>query len=297
MRTLLQLIPTVFLFLLLLSATAEAAQESCEPYRCADGTAIARCSEDGHIINYFAPPCMTHRGEANSCSKEECGPAMGMPNWQCPDGSVGGPVCGRTADGTCGWHVHDCPNDSGFSDVPTSHENSDAIFYVKSVGIVEGYSDGTYKPDATINRAEFVAILMRAYFHVASDFYGERTLPFVDTDSEAWYVNWLYRAIDLAIIGGYPDGTFRPAANINLAEAAKILVKSSGLEASTTIPACDGDCPWYRPYVLMLEMKGAIPMSIARFDQNITRGEMAEMIYRLRMGGDHPSRTYEELEK
>lgn len=166
---------------------------------------------------------------------------------------------------------------------------------MKSADIVEGYADGTYKPDATINRAEFVAILMRAYFHVASDFYGERTLPFVDTDSEAWYVNWLYRAIDLAIIGGYPDGTFRPAANINLAEAAKILVKSSGLEASTTIRACDGDCPWYRSYVLMLEMKGVIPLTITRFDQNITRGEMAEMIYRLRMGGDQPSGTYEEL--
>ncbi len=280
---------------------------------CPDGSYVGRDSSN----NCAFAPCPV------SCSKEECGPAMGMPNWECPDGSVGGPVCGRDEAGTCGWHVRDCPNDSGFSDVPTSHPNSDAIFYVKSHGMVEGYSDGTYRPGNTINRAEFVKILVAVDWSVLFEgmTYQEvldQTSAGRDTDcmknshdametpifiyddigSDAWFIRPVCHATASNWVEGYPDGTFRPADSINFVEAAKILAKAYGLEASMTIPACDGDCPWYRPYVLMLEMKGAIPMSITRFDQNITRGEMAEMVYRLRMGsGGQPSRTYEDLVK
>jgi hypothetical protein len=46
------------------------------------------------------------------CSAEDCGPAPGMPNWQCPDGSVGGPSCSVGADGVCGWQIIDCPPDT-----------------------------------------------------------------------------------------------------------------------------------------------------------------------------------------
>lgn len=45
------------------------------------------------------------------CTKEECGPAMGMPNTQCADGkTVGGPVCKRDAQGKCGYAVIECPS-------------------------------------------------------------------------------------------------------------------------------------------------------------------------------------------
>jgi hypothetical protein len=178
--------------------------------------------------------------------------------------------------------------------VSSDHPNADAIFYVKSEGIVEGYADGTFKPDRTINRAEFVKILMGA-----SEDDGRmcKIAPFSDVDQTAWYATYAHKARCQGVVEGYPDGTFKPAASINFAEAAKILVKAYGLEAVTTIPACEeGDCPWYRGYVLMLEMKAAIPTSIESFDQPITRGEMAEMIYRLKTdNNDKPSKTYDGL--
>lgn len=44
------------------------------------------------------------------CTKEECGPAMGMPNTPCSDGkTVAGPVCKRNAHGTCAYQVIQCP--------------------------------------------------------------------------------------------------------------------------------------------------------------------------------------------
>ncbi len=44
-----------------------------------------------------------------ACTKEECGPSPRSPTQTCPDGSTAGPVCGRTADGACGWKVTTCP--------------------------------------------------------------------------------------------------------------------------------------------------------------------------------------------
>jgi hypothetical protein len=44
------------------------------------------------------------------CEPADCGPALGIPNWLCPDGSTGGPT-GRCLlrDGRCGWEVRECP--------------------------------------------------------------------------------------------------------------------------------------------------------------------------------------------
>jgi hypothetical protein len=48
---------------------------------------------------------------AEECSPGECGPAMRMPNRQCPDGSMAGPTdrCLRKPDGRCGWEIRECP--------------------------------------------------------------------------------------------------------------------------------------------------------------------------------------------
>jgi hypothetical protein len=45
------------------------------------------------------------------CNKADCGPQLGLPNWTCADGSVGGPTgrCLRRPDGNCGWEINNCP--------------------------------------------------------------------------------------------------------------------------------------------------------------------------------------------
>ena len=45
------------------------------------------------------------------CDKADCGPQLGLPNWTCADGSVGGPTgrCLELPGGECGWEVNDCP--------------------------------------------------------------------------------------------------------------------------------------------------------------------------------------------
>lgn len=155
-----------------------------------------------------------------------------------------------------------------FTDVSPDHLNAEAISYVQSKGIVSGYADGTFKADASINRAELTKIIVGALFTPE----GKNCFPDVH---EEWFAPYVCSAKVHGIIGGYPDGSFRPAQNISFAEAAKIIVVAFGRETS-------GDSNvWYEGYVRSLGNVSAIPDSINRFDELITRGEMAEMIYRL----------------
>lgn len=56
----------------------------------------------------------TNSGGASSlgeCDRADCGPQLGLPNWTCADGRVGGPTgrCLERPGGTCGWEINDCP--------------------------------------------------------------------------------------------------------------------------------------------------------------------------------------------
>jgi hypothetical protein len=164
-----------------------------------------------------------------------------------------------------------------FFDVPVDHPYNEAIHYVRHEGIVQGYPDGTYHADAEINRAEFTKIIMEATFPGASA--GANC--FSDVHDE-WFSSFVCTAKAKGIIGGYPDGTFKPGANISYVEAAKIIVEAYDY------PTTPGDV-WYEPYVLALTERDAVPLTIQRNDQKITRGEMAEIIFRLRSEGGAPN--------
>ena len=176
-------------------------------------------------------------------------------------------------------------NSAGFTDVPSTHPNAEAINYVHEQAIVEGYPDGTFHPDSPINRAEFTKIIVEAYYQGQAK--GSDCFPDVGTD---WFAKYVCLGKSLNIIAGYPDGNFYPANDINFVEVAKILANAKG---STVIP---DPLIWYKPYVDILTEAKAIPTSIGSLNQKVTRGEMAEMIYRLRAElSNQPSKTYQEL--
>jgi|CXWL01.1.fsa_nt_gi hypothetical protein len=192
------------------------------------------------------------------------------------------------------------PTLAAFSDVPSIHSNADAINYAQKEYIVSGYPDGTFKPDQLINRAEFTKIIMGGYNavdEVPSECGRSDTmyLPFSDVHNGDWFAFRVCIAVQKGVVQGYPDGTFRPAANINFVEAAKMI--SVAIDPyDFTVPAYEYGTEWYERFVQYLAAENAIPLSIARFNQPITRGEMAEMIYRLKAQvTTKPSRTYEDF--
>jgi hypothetical protein len=178
-----------------------------------------------------------------------------------------------------------------FRDVDSQHFYYDAINYVQQNNIVSGYADGTFKPDAKINRAEFVKILIAANYSdsIISDCLGTQAKVFSDVTRDQWFSQYVCVAKKNNIIGGYPDGSFKPAQDISFAEAAKILAVSYQLPTSL-------DFVWYKPYIDSLADKKAIPGTILSTDYKVTRAEMAEMIYRLKTNLISKfSLTYDEI--
>lgn len=118
-----------------------------------------------------------------------------------------------------------------FTDVPavlpidTSSDQrlwSRVIYTGFSRGIIEGYEEGDFRPDIVVNRAEAMAMLLRATGHSTSD--TEPTLlSFTDIPEDAWYRSALSLAVTEGIIQGYADNTFRAGDPITRAEAAKIV--------------------------------------------------------------------------
>lgn len=172
-----------------------------------------------------------------------------------------------------------------FSDVLSTNQNYEAINYVQAKNIVDGYPDGTFRPDNLINRAESTKIITEAYYQGQAD--GRNCFPDVGTE---WFAKYICFYKIRNFIVGYPDGTFKPAIDINFVETAKILVNIKGFSVTS-----DSNI-WYKPYVEKLAEVHAIPTSITSFNQKVTRGEMAEMIYRLKANvTNKPSKTYREM--
>ena len=89
-----------------------------------------------------------------------------------------------------------------------------------AMGIVAGYEDGSFRPDAPITRAEFAAIAVRFFENDNVDY--EEDL-FTDIEGSEWFADAVAAAKEHGIIGGYPDGSFQPNKAITRAEACAIV--------------------------------------------------------------------------
>lgn len=161
-----------------------------------------------------------------------------------------------------------------FRDVPLNQMLGDAINYVKAKGYVAGYADGTFKPSATINRAEFTKILVEATNKTNIELLAQNSC-FKDVPSGQWYTKYVCYAKQQGIISGYPDGTFAPDKGVNVAEALKIVLNTY------KIPTPPEGKDWFTKYWSAATDNGflkRIPATPARF---LTRAEMAELITRV----------------
>lgn len=180
------------------------------------------------------------------------------------------------------------------------HKNQEAIEYLIEDGVIQGYPDGTYKPNASSNRAEFTKIIVEATFNQDSinGCLEKEMQPgwtytfFPDVDRNAWYAKYICVAKVSGMISGYPDGNFRPDQGINKAEAIKIVTTAKNylipeeVEGQLYSDVKSGD--WYAPYVRvamnynLLEETGTAALGA---DLAISRAEMSEMAYRILVSG------------
>jgi len=106
----------------------------------------------------------------------------------------------------------------------------DACITLSTLGILQGYPDGEFKPDNTITRAEFAAVAIRALGLDQAAKYAAGETMFPDVSATHWASGYVNIAVDQGLIRGYPDGTFRPGAEVTYAESIAILVRVLGYE-------------------------------------------------------------------
>ena len=100
-----------------------------------------------------------------------------------------------------------------YTDVPADAWYNSAVSTLSNAGILDGYEDGTFRPDGNITRAEFATITAR---FLEASYDGGNRFPDIDGHWAAEYIN---EDANAGIVDGYEDGTFRPQQNITRAEA------------------------------------------------------------------------------
>lgn len=119
-----------------------------------------------------------------------------------------------------------------FTDVDVSAWYAEAVRQMTGFGLVNGYADGTFLPNASITRAEFVTILSR-FPHEEAD----SDMLFIDVPETHWAFDAVNTALAQGWVTGDPSGLFRPNDSITRAEAVTILNRVLGRQGDAVMAA------------------------------------------------------------
>ncbi|HEX9060568.1 MAG TPA: S-layer homology domain-containing protein, partial [Clostridia bacterium] len=161
--------------------------------------------------------------------------------------------------------------------------------YIKGLmekGIVNGYADGTFKPDYNITRAEASVIIVKALDLKLSN--SGKTSFKDDLQIPVWAKVYVNTGFSNGIITGYEDNTFRASNNLTRAEMSTMIVRAfkyikSGKAKSDFID--DKEIPaWAKGYIIKAVEVGAVsgyPDKSFKPSKSVTRAEVCKIIYLL----------------
>ena len=164
------------------------------------------------------------------------------------------------------------------------HWAEDVITQWENAGKISGYEDGTFRPNNSVTRAEFVIMMNNALGLTEA---GE--VSFSDVQPGNWFYNAVAIAVAAGYCSGYEDGTFKPSATITRAEAAVMIANASKLEQDATGAAgfTDSIPAWAQGSVGAVVNAGFMsgyPDGTFAANQSITRAEAVSSLNRV-IGG------------
>ncbi len=170
------------------------------------------------------------------------------------------------------------PGALAFGDV-TDTQMAARLELLQGFGVINGYPDGSFRPQNTITRAEFTKMIVTLLGgDKASEPFGAYT-RFGDVPSTSWaarYINYAARSKEdggLGLIKGYTDGSFRPENNINYAESVTILLRALGFTDA------DVGYTWPKNFIDKAASSG-LSANVSRGQgENITRADAANLFY------------------
>lgn len=161
--------------------------------------------------------------------------------------------------------------DASFTDLGADHWAHASVSRLVESGTINGYDDGTFLPDATVTRAEFVKMLGKSN--------EKRETEFEDIASD----HWAYDYIMYSGLEGDSSNSFNPDAAITRADVAKLLYKRYALGANAVAPypiTGSGDASTAAAWVYNSGLMLGDDMVNLRLEDSLTRAEAAVLIVR-----------------
>lgn len=171
---------------------------------------------------------------------------------------------------------------ANFSDYNENYIYSYQVERLNSAGIVNGYSDDSFRPGNTITRAEFTKTVVNAYYDatdinnciILNGLQNSPTIFYPDVSKQNIFAKYICVAQTNNVIKGYSDGNFYPELPITMAEAIKIISNvDNGSDLSPGALNFDA-------YVYYAFNHNFIPIDVLNQQTKLTRGVMAYMIFK-----------------
>jgi len=172
-----------------------------------------------------------------------------------------------------------------------NHWAAQEIDLLSAKEIISGYSDGSFRPDRSITRAEFSKIIITS-LNLAEEANNLLNVPsaFRDIPASHWAKGYIELAYEFGIINGYADRTFRPESPIRRDELTTMIIRALGvsdtLGDSVNLAFIDQhEIPvWARDAVakaLALNLTGGYPDGSFRPAERTTRAQAVTFVVRM----------------
>jgi len=176
--------------------------------------------------------------------------------------------------------------------VPLETESySVALEYVQESGVLEPLADGLMHSEMPISRRDLVTSIIRDVYkndirpdcfdRISSNLPASFTNLFTDVSLSNSSAKEICVGMFVGLVEGQPDGSFGATSTANLVDVAKVVTKAYGIAPLPSLRP-QSRVPWHEPYWFALAKRNAIPETVKSRDSMLTRGEFAEIIYRLR---------------
>lgn len=176
-----------------------------------------------------------------------------------------------------------------FSDIE-GHWGAAFIQGLVTRGLIRGFPDGTFKPEASITRAEYAAIIAKTFDLPRQTGVGMGV--FVDIEADFWASGAISQAASMGFVSGFPDKTFRPQQNLTRVEAMVSLASGLGLSGGNPnvlqFYSDRAQIPSYATEAIATATQRRLVVNYPKPNQlepmrSITRAEVAALIYQALM--------------
>ena len=148
-----------------------------------------------------------------------------------------------------------------------------AVNVLSALGVVDGFTDGTYKPEQVVTRAQMAKLIITALG--VADYASAKTSKFTDMSAATWAIPYVEYASNLNIVNGVGNNKFNPNGNVTYEQAATMIVRALGY----TDKCNEMNGTWPAIYIQKATALGLFNDVVNKGTTGATRGDLAIMLY------------------